>query len=40
MADWAQMSGLAVFYFVDLGKKRFCEFGNGSHIPHDFAFFS
>jgi len=25
--------------FVDLGKKRFCEFGNGSHIPHDFAFF-
>jgi hypothetical protein len=29
----------AVFYFVDLGK-RFREFGNGSHIPHDFAFFS
>src|ERR1700692_626682 len=29
----------AVFYFVDLGKTRFCEFGNGSHIPHDFALF-
>src|SRR5882762_9241756 len=29
----------AVFYFVDLGEKRFFEFGNGSHIPHDFAFF-
>ena len=29
----------AIFYFVDLGEKRFCEFGNGSHIPHDFAFF-
>jgi hypothetical protein len=29
----------AFFYFVDLGEKRFFEFGNGSHIPHDFAFF-
>jgi hypothetical protein len=28
-----------VFYFVDLGEKRFFEFGNWSHIPHDFAFF-
>jgi hypothetical protein len=28
----------AVFYFVDLCEKRFFEFGNGSHIPHDFAF--
>src|SRR5580658_238219 len=28
----------AVFYFVDLGEKRFFEFGNGSHMPHDFAF--
>jgi hypothetical protein len=27
----------AVFYFVDLGEKRFFESGNGSHIPHDFA---
>src|SRR4051812_14700265 len=27
-----------VFYFIDLGKKRFFEFGSGSHIPHDFAF--
>jgi hypothetical protein len=30
---------LAVFYFVDLGIKRSCEFGNEIHIPHDFAFF-
>ena len=28
----------ALFYFVDLEKKRFCELGNESHIPHDFAF--
>jgi hypothetical protein len=28
----------AVFYFGDFGKRRFCEFGNESHIPHDFAF--
>jgi hypothetical protein len=28
----------AVFYFVDPGEKRSFEFGNGSHIPHDFAF--
>src|SRR5580704_13794859 len=28
----------AGFYFVDPGNKRFCEFGNGSHIPHEFAF--
>src|SRR5271169_4472751 len=27
----------AVFFLVDLGEKRFCESGNGSHIPHDFA---
>jgi hypothetical protein len=30
----------AGFYFVDPGEKPFFEFGNGSHIPHDFAFFS
>src|ERR1700722_15998633 len=28
----------AVFYFGDFGKRRFCELGNESHIPHDFAF--
>ena len=28
-----------VFYFVELGETGVFEFGNGSHIPHDFAFF-
>lgn len=28
----------ACAYFVDLDEKRFCEFVNGSHIPHDFEF--
>src|SRR5207249_3130590 len=27
------------FFFVDLGERRFFEFGNGSHIPHDLAVF-
>src|ERR1700680_54813 len=26
-------------YFVNVGERRFFELGNGSHIPHDFAFF-
>jgi hypothetical protein len=29
---------LAGFYSFDPGEMRFFEFGNGSHIPHDFAF--
>jgi hypothetical protein len=29
----------AVFYSAGLGEKSFFEFGKGSHIPHDFAFF-
>src|SRR3984893_18082973 len=29
----------AGFYFIDPGEKRFFEFGNRSHIPHDFASF-
>ena len=29
---------LVGFYFVALGRKCPCHFGNGSHIPHDFSF--
>src|SRR5271155_4886218 len=29
----------AAYYSGDFGEKGFFGFGNGSHIPHDFAFF-
>lgn len=35
----SRLRPIEVFYFVDLGQKRSCGFGNGSHIPHDLVFF-
>ena len=32
-------TGLLMEGLVDLAEKRFFEFGNGSHMPHDSAFF-
>jgi hypothetical protein len=32
-------TGLLMEGLIDLGEIRFFECGNGSHIPHDFAFF-